>query len=134
MAGVAQESRFEGQAAMLLERQIGDLATDDCYPLPEGDWGPLIEAVHRDVARGEATPLIAARFHNALANWIVSVAEHSDERQVVLSGGVFQNGYLVERTAALLEARGFEVYTHQRVPPNDGGIALGQAVIAALRG
>jgi hydrogenase maturation protein HypF len=74
------------------------------------------------------------RFHNALANWIVDVAEHAGEHRVALSGGVFQNGYLVERTAALLEARGFEVYTHQRVPPNDGGIALGQAVIAALRG
>jgi len=134
MAGVAHESHFEGQAAMLLERQIGELASDDCYPLREGDWGPLIEAVHRDVGRGEAVARIAARFHNALANWIVSVAEHAGERRVALSGGVFQNGYLVERTAALLEARGFQVYTHQRVPPNDGGIALGQAVIAALRG
>jgi hydrogenase maturation protein HypF len=134
IAGVAQESRFEGQAAMLLERQIGELATDDCYPLPEGDWAPLIEAVHRDVAHGEETARIAARFHNALANWIVSMAERAGERRVALSGGVFQNGYLVERTAALLEARGFQVYTHQRVPPNDGGIALGQAVIAALRG
>jgi hydrogenase maturation protein HypF len=134
MAGVAQESRFEGQAAMLLERQIGELNTDDCYPLPEGDWGPLIAAVHHDVARGEHAGLIAVRFHNALANWIVHVAEQAGERRVALSGGVFQNGYLVERTAALLGACGFEVYTHQRVPPNDGGIALGQAVIAALRG
>jgi hydrogenase maturation protein HypF len=135
MAGVAQESRFEGQAAMLLERQIGDVATtNDCYPLPEGDWGPLVEAVHSDGAHGEDTACIAVRFHNALANWIVSVAERAGERRVALSGGVFQNGYLVERTAALLEARGFQVYTHQRVPPNDGGIALGQAMIAALRG
>jgi hydrogenase maturation protein HypF len=134
MAGIAQESRFEGQAAMLLERQIGDLATDDCYPLPAGDWGPLIEAVQEDVAQGEAAACIAVRFHNALANWIVSVAERAGERRVALSGGVFQNGYLVERTAALLEGRGFQVYTHQHVPPNDGGIALGQAVIAALRG
>ena len=54
MAGVAHESRFEGQAAMLLERQIDDRATDDAYPLPEGDWAPMIEAVHGDVARGEA--------------------------------------------------------------------------------
>ena len=134
MAGVAQESRFEGQAAMLLERQIGDLATDESYPLPDGDWAPLIEAVHQDVARGEAAAGIAARFHNALANWIVSVALRAGVEKVALSGGVFQNGYLVERTAALLEGRGFQVYTHQRVPPNDGGIALGQAVIAALRG
>jgi hydrogenase maturation protein HypF len=133
IAGVADESRFEGQAAMLLERQI-DQATDDAYPLVDGDWAPMIEAVRRDLIRGEGASRISARFHNALANWIVSVAEHAAVPQVVLSGGVFQNGYLVERTAALLEARGFQVYTHQRVPPNDGGIALGQAVIAALGG
>jgi len=134
MTGIAQESRFEGQAAMLLEREIGELATDESYPLPDGDWGPLIEAVHQDVTRGEATARIAARFHNALANWIVRVAGRAGVPRVALSGGVFQNGYLVERTATLLEARGIRVYTHQRVPPNDGGIALGQAVIAALRG
>ncbi|MBZ5594620.1 MAG: carbamoyltransferase HypF [Acidobacteriia bacterium] len=134
MAGIAQESRFEGQAAMRLERQIGELATDESYSLPDGDWAPLIEAVHQDVTRGEPTARIAARFHNALANWIVSVAGRAGVPQVALSGGVFQNGYLVERATALLEARGFQVYTHQRVPPNDGGIALGQAVIAALRG
>ena len=133
IAGVANESRFEGQAAMLLERQIDD-HTGDAYPLLDGDWSPMIEAVHRDVARGAGTPLIASRFHNALANWIVRVAGQVGVPQVALSGGVFQNGYLVERTAALLEARGFQVYTHQRVPPNDGGIALGQAVIAAHGG
>lgn len=131
MAGVADESRFEGEAAMLLEHQI-DEVTDDAYPLVAGDWAPMIEAVRRDVTRGESPSRIAARFHNALANWIVSVAGQARVPQVALSGGVFQNRYLVERAAALLEARGFQVYTHQRVPPNDGGIALGQAVIAAL--
>jgi hydrogenase maturation protein HypF len=63
-------------------------------------------------------------------NWIADAAERSGVRSVVMSGGVFQNGYLVERAAAVLEARGFSVYTHQRVPANDGGIALGQAVLA----
>lgn len=138
MAGVAEESCFEGQAAMMLERQIGSLASEESYLVAdregEGDWRPLIEAVHRDVTRGVTATLIAARFHNALANWIVSVAGRVGVRQVALSGGVFQNGYLVERAANLLEARGFHAYTHRRVPPNDGGIALGQAVIAALRG
>jgi len=131
IAGVADESLFEGQAAMLLERQI-DQATDDAYPLRDGDWSSMIEAVHRDKLRGEGAPRIAARFHNALANWIVQVATQTGVLQVALSGGVFQNGYLVERTAALLETRGFQVYTHQQVPTNDGGIALGQAVIAAM--
>ena len=97
-----------------------------------GDWAPLIDSVRRDVGRKEAPALIAARFHNALANWIVAVAERVGAKQVVLSGGVFQNGYLVERASALLEARGFRVYTPRHVPPNDGGIALGQ-VVAALR-
>ena len=131
MTGVAEESRFEGQAAMLLERQI-DEVNDDAYPLTDGDWAPIIEAVRCDVSRGESASHVSARFHNALANWIVSVAGQAGIPQVALSGGVFQNRYLVERTAALLEARGFQVYTHQRVPPNDGGIALGQAVVAAL--
>jgi hydrogenase maturation protein HypF len=130
LAGVAQESRFEGQAAMLLERQIDGLRTDECYPLKDGDWAPLIEAVQSDV-RSQAPPaLISARFHNALANWILKVAERAGLGQVVLSGGCFQNSYLLERAAALLESRGIRVYTHQRVPPNDGGIALGQAVLS----
>jgi hydrogenase maturation protein HypF len=134
MTGLANESHFEGQAAMLLERQIGDCRTDEAYPLEDGDWAPMIEAVHRDVARGEDTPRIAARFHNALANWIINVAERAGVPQVALSGGVFQNGYLAERTAAMLEARGFRVCTHRHVPPNDGGIALGQAMIASQNG
>jgi hydrogenase maturation protein HypF len=74
--------------------------------------------------------VIAARFHNALVRWILDVAQRTGVRQVVLSGGVFQNSYLVERTAEVLEAKGFRVATHQRVPPNDGGIALGQAALA----
>ncbi len=138
MVGVADESRFEGQAAMMLERAIGSLSTDESYELVSsgdtGDWAPLIEAVRQDVARQEPKGLVAAKFHNALANWIVTVAERVGERQVVLSGGVFQNGYLVERTSALLEAGGFRVLTHRYVPPNDGGIALGQAVLAVAGG
>ncbi|HXN45205.1 MAG TPA: hypothetical protein VN893_01100, partial [Bryobacteraceae bacterium] len=135
MAGVARESRFEGQAAMLLERAIDGATIEEAYPLPQrdgvADWAPLVEAVRRDVERGEARAKIAARFHNALAEWIASAAERSGVRQVALSGGVFQNGYLVERAVALLESRGFAVYTHQRVPANDGGIALGQAVLSS---
>ncbi|MBI4877107.1 MAG: carbamoyltransferase HypF [Acidobacteria bacterium] len=131
LAGVARESRFEGQAAMLLERAIGSLETDERYELAGGDWEPLIRALLDDVRRRAPAPLIAARFHNALAHWIVEEAVRAGVRQVVLSGGVFQNRYLTERAAAQLEARGFVVHTHQRVPANDGGIALGQAVLAA---
>ena len=126
----AHQNRFEGQAAMLLENEIGALRTEDAYSLPRGDWGPLISSVLGDKQAGVPTSLIAARFHNALVNWIVEVAEQVKEKNIVLSGGVFQNRYLAEHTAAALESRGYIVHAHQRVPPNDGGIALGQAVMA----
>jgi hydrogenase maturation protein HypF len=133
ISGVARENRFEGQAAMLLENEIGRLRTEEAYPLPGGDWGPLIKAVVADARAGVAVPLIAARFHNALVEWILEVAAHAGLKQIALSGGVFQNRYLTERASAVLESRGFDVYTHQRVPPNDGGIALGQVVMAGQK-
>jgi hydrogenase maturation protein HypF len=77
--------------------------------------------------------LIAAKFHNTLAEMIVAVAGRGGERRVVLSGGCFQNKYLTEQTVRRLEEEGFRPYWHQRIPPNDGGIALGQ-VAAASRG
>jgi len=131
ITGIAQQNRFEGQAAMLLENEIGALKTEEAYPLDGGDWAPLIAAVMRAKQEGMPVAKIAARFHNSLVNWILEVADQAGLKQVVLSGGVFQNRYLTERTAALLEAREFSVYTHGQVPPNDGGIALGQAVMAA---
>lgn len=130
LSGVARENRFEGQAAMLLENEIGGLRTEEAYALEDGDWGPLIADVVSDVRAGVLIPNIAARFHNALVNWIVEVAAKTGIQQVVLSGGVFQNRYLTERAAVVLESRGFTVHTHRRVPPNDGGIALGQVVMA----
>jgi len=132
ITGVARSNRFEGQAAMLLENEIGPIRTEEAYPLPSGDWGPLILAVMCDRRAGTAVPRIAARFHNALVNWILEVAAKTRLKQVVFSGGVFQNRYLTERAAAALESRGFEVHTHQRVPPNDGGIALGQVVMSRM--
>jgi hydrogenase maturation protein HypF len=130
ISGVARQNRFEGQAAMLLENEIGLLRTEEAYALPGGDWGPLISALMADKIAGIPVPRIAARFHNGLVEWILEVAASSKLKQIVLSGGVFQNRYLTERAAAVLEARGFVVHTHQRVPPNDGGIALGQAVMS----
>ena len=130
ITGVARQNRFEGQAAMLLENEIGALRTEEAYALAGGDWGPLISAVMADKIAGVPVPRIAAKFHNALVQWILEVAAGAKLKQVVLSGGVFQNRYLTEHAAAALESRGFEVHTHQRVPPNDGGIALGQAVMS----
>jgi hydrogenase maturation protein HypF len=92
----------------------------------------MIEAILSDVQKGVAAGKISAKFHNALAEAVVAVAERIGERRVVLSGGCFQNRYLTERTVRRLQAEGFQPYWHQRVPPNDGGIALGQ-IVAAVR-
>jgi hydrogenase maturation protein HypF len=77
--------------------------------------------------------LISAKFHNTLVEVIVSVARRVGQPRVALSGGCFQNRYLTERAAARLEAEGFRPYWHQPIPPNDGGIALGQ-IVATLMG
>jgi hydrogenase maturation protein HypF len=130
IVGLAHQNRFEGQAAMLLENEIGTLRTEEAYPLSSGDWAPLVSGVVQDSRAAVPISRMAARFHNALINWMVEVAEQVKETQIVLSGGVFQNRYLTERAAAVLESRGFIVHTHRQVPPNDGGIALGQAVMS----
>jgi hydrogenase maturation protein HypF len=130
ISGIARQNRFEGQAAMLLENEIGALRSEEAYPLADGDWEPLIRAVVADKRDGLTVSLISARFHNALVNWILEVANDTGLKQIVFSGGVFQNRYLTERAAAVLESRGFTVHTHRQVPPNDGGIALGQAVMS----
>ncbi|HZR16884.1 MAG TPA: carbamoyltransferase HypF, partial [Verrucomicrobiae bacterium] len=77
-----------------------------------------------------AVPVISARFHNMLAEAIVQVARKTGLPSVVLSGGCFQNRYLSERTIQRLTQEGFRVYWHQRIPPNDGGICLGQVIAA----
>lgn len=128
LTGVAEENRFEGQAGMLLERSARASSAPRNYQLTGGDWRPLIEAIWRDIRAGIPACDIAAGFHHALATWIAHAAE--PWRHVTLSGGVFQNSLLTEVVVALLESRSKRVYTHQRIPPNDGGIALGQAVLA----
>jgi len=97
------------------------------------DWAPLIMQITSDVGNRVPTGVIAAKFHNTLAEIIVRVARHIGERRVVLSGGCFQNRYLTERTVRRLEQEGYRPYWHQRVPPNDGGIALGQLYAAGNR-
>jgi len=135
-------SRFEGQAAMDLEFLIRGRSLDDSYTYlieedssHEGlivDWAPtiqeILEGVHDGVSPGE----ISIRFHNTLVEAAVEVAKRIGEKKVLLSGGCFQNGYLSERLIWRLRGEGFYPYWHRRVPPNDGGIALGQ-VLAAFR-
>ena len=90
------------------------------------DWAPMMFEIIADQEEKVPVGLISAKFHNTLAEVVISVAKRIRELRVVLTGGCFQNKYLTERTVRLLESEGFKPYWHQRVPPNDGGIALGQ--------
>ncbi|MFN2398215.1 MAG: carbamoyltransferase HypF [Gemmatimonadaceae bacterium] len=143
IVGLHDVTRFEGQAAMALE-EVADRATDATYPVEyhatAGGWvletAPLIRAVTADVLAGRSTAEIAGAFHNALGDLIVETATRVAEKErvvrVALTGGVFQNALLTERTADGLARRGLEVLLHRRVPCNDGGLALGQAYVAAF--
>jgi hydrogenase maturation protein HypF len=150
IAGLQQVSSYEGQAAMALEFALGDdtegeyhfdltesgvrqgaAGFDEAQPRWTVDWSPMVAALLKDVQVGTGSPVIAARFHNGLAEVAVEVARRSGENRIVLSGGCFQNRYLTERIVGRLQKEGFRPYWHQRVPPNDGGIALGQIAVAA---
>jgi hydrogenase maturation protein HypF len=87
-----------------------------------------------DVGRNESSDVISAKFHNALAEMIVAVTKKIGEQNVLLTGGCFQNRYLTERAVAGLREKKFTPYWHQRIPPNDGGIALGQCIAASWGG
>jgi len=134
---LCQRMTFEGQAAMELEAAVQP-GIDASYPFTVSagtpyvlDWQPTVEQILSGMRDGEPVGSIAARFHNTLAEMVVAVARRAGEARVVLTGGCFQNQYLAERCIARLTEEGFRPYWHQRVPPNDGGIALGQVVGAA---
>jgi hydrogenase maturation protein HypF len=96
------------------------------------DWEPLMRAIIQDARDEIPLARISTKFHNTLVEIIVEVARRVSEKRVILTGGCFQNKFLLEHTVRRLEAEGFRPYWHQRVPPNDGGIALGQ-IFAASR-
>jgi hydrogenase maturation protein HypF len=136
--GLRQAVDFEGQAAMDLEFAIepGETGIYDFELRGQRptavDWQPMILEILEEKRRGKSVGQIALKFHHTLAEIMVSVARVVREKKVVLSGGCFQNKYLLERAVRRLREEGFIPCWHQRVPPNDGGIALGQ-VMAALR-
>jgi len=139
IVGLRQENRFEGQAAMELEYALDGVASDESYPFAIApgpapapvDWEPMVHALLTDVEHRIPLAQTAVRLHNTLAEIIVAVARRVRHERVVLSGGCFQNRYLTERAVARLRAEGFRLYWHQRIPPNDGGIALGQILAAS---
>ena len=145
LAGLRKTVSYEGQAALELEMAIETGGEVGSYPfeiVEEGgmlvfDPARTIRALVEDLLRGTSVAAVSARFHNCLAAMILEICDRIREtsgiNRVALSGGVFQNRYLTERTLRLLEEAGFLVHTHSLVPPNDGGIALGQAAVAGFR-
>jgi len=151
LLGVCPEASYEAQAAIELEQLAAGLGASGAdsrartpYPfyLDTGqspyqiDVGPLLDAVLEDLERGESAAQIGRRFHRTIAGMVVFVcrqlrADHGI-KSVALSGGVFQNRLLTTQTLSGLSAAGFEVLYHQQVPPNDGGISLGQAAMASF--
>jgi hydrogenase maturation protein HypF len=143
--GLRQRCAYEGQAAMELEA-AADRASGavNACPMTLGaaadsgdsavlDWEPLLEGILRDRQAGAPVETVAAAFHASLVESVVDVARRSGQSTVVLSGGCFQNRRLLEGCVARLTAEGCRVYWPQRVPPNDGGVALGQVTVARWR-
>lgn len=136
LAGVRQVVAYEAQAAIELEglsRGAGSGTGCYAFALHDGviDPAPVLGAVVADQRAGVPAGIIGARFHRAVAEVIVRLASAHREVSptVVLSGGVFQNATLLQLALHGLQDNGFEAITHHRVPPNDGGIALGQLLV-----
>ena len=151
IAGVRDRVSYEGQAAAELEGLATDAAPDGSYPFvvdpghPGGapephlivDTRPLVRAVAADVAAGASAARISRRFHTTLVDLVADVCGRiraaTGVGTVVLSGGVFLNALLTSEVCVRLGAAGFQAYRHRLVPPNDGGLSLGQVAVAAAR-
>jgi len=140
LTGVRQQVNYEGQAAIEFEA-LADSAEGGKYSFEltqtQVQAGTALEALINDVKAGVHKSKISARFHNGLAACVLEMCSQIRSEtgidEVALSGGVWQNITLLGRTLSLLKDDGFRVYIHQEVPTNDGGLSLGQAVVAAAR-
>ncbi|MFE2632775.1 hypothetical protein ACFXDP_33385 [Streptomyces sp. NPDC059374] len=143
LLGVCHRAEYEAQAALELEAAATSAwdADDGAYAFGTAgglcDPAPVLRALVADLRTGAPVPVLAARFHRGVARAVAEVCrrvrEDTGPRTVALSGGVFANALLEEECARLLAADGFTVLRHGEVPPNDGGLALGQLVVAAHR-
>lgn len=141
MLGLCLYSSFDAEAAMRLEAVLGDAPPDDgFYPFQideEISMKYTFRAIADEIISGNPSSLISTRFHNTIVEIICAAAEKLRNQfginKAVLSGGVFMNGYLLEKAEIKLTDMGFEIFTHSKVPSNDGGLALGQLMIAAHR-
>jgi len=133
LLGFTREITFEAQAAMWVEHLARESAPVAAYPFPfedaQLDYRPLLSAIIADRAAGRDIREIARAFHEAVAQGVLAVCDAYAQPRIVVSGGVFQNTLLMQR---LLDALGDRLWTNRTMPPNDGGICVGQAAIAAL--
>jgi hydrogenase maturation protein HypF len=137
LIGLHQQISYEAQNAIALET-IADPNEQSSYDFPIEDGqilvSPVIRAIVHDLKHKIAPAIISARFHNGLSACAVHVSERlrsqTGLRQVALSGGVWQNKTLISRTITALKASGFEVFWPRKLPTNDGGVSLGQALVA----
>ena len=145
LIGIRQEVTYEAQAAIELEMCARSSSETDGYPLAihrqNGHWQidacPLFGAIVEDLSRKVCAETISRRFHNGLIETLERLAcllrQESSINQICLSGGTFNNSLVFEHLIRKLESDGFEVFTHSEVPAGDGGLSLGQALVAAHR-
>ena len=141
MIGISQNITFEGQGAMALEYVIDDLKTEKTYPYQITgnhypliiDWQLIIEGIIEDNLQKISKQEIAAKFHNTLVDIIINISQKSKQTNIILTGGCFQNKYLTERAILRLKQEKFVPFWHHTIPPNDGGIALGQIMAGVLQ-
>ncbi|MGK7941398.1 MAG: carbamoyltransferase HypF [Crocosphaera sp.] len=140
MIGICEKISFEGQGAINLEYAIDDTRSDETYsyqiigldyPLVI-DWELIIKGIVEDILQNLSHQEIATKFHNTLVEIIIDVAKKSQETNILLTGGCFQNKYLTERTILRLKQEKLNPFWHKNVPPNDGGIALGQIIATII--
>ncbi len=146
LAGSNAINSYEGQAAMTLEFASEASNSKEIYPIEVApsensrtgkyapdyiiNWMPMIRALLNDCTQNFCRSTMSRKFHNTLAEAVVLIAEKLEEKQVLLTGGCFQNRILSETVTQRLRGKNFEPYWHRQVPPNDGGLALGQLVAA----
>ena len=141
---IRQTITYEGQAAMELEPDVLEsellCSSEPCYPFDIQqqeavailNWEPMLKALLEDLKQNMPCSTASVKFHNTVVEMIVAVAHQAGEQQIALTGGCFQNRYLTERAVHRLRTEGFKPYWHHQIPPNDGGIAVGQ-IVGAMR-
>ena len=145
LLGLAEKNKFTGQAPMRLEQAARKVKTDHVfsYKIIETqsrdekclvfDWEPMVKEIIMARERSENVNELAAAFHNTLAAASLEIVERLAVDRVGLTGGCFQNSYLTERIVGLLREKNIQPLIHRRLPPNDGGLSVGQAAIAEKR-